>query len=132
MAWMGIMHNMNPESGGEGEYRGGKGIYLDYHILADDWWLTAMYSRSKYGPWGMNGGLEGSTNYIRIIRKDGQEQVLNTCTGLTLKQDDVIRVVTANGGGFGDPKNRPREKVLEDVKNGYISAECAREVYGVE
>ena len=123
---------LNPESGGEGEYRGGKGIYLDYHILADDWWLTAMYSRSKYGPWGMNGGLEGSTNYIRIIRKDGQEQVLNTCTGLTLKQDDVIRVVTANGGGFGDPKNRPREKVLEDVKNGYISAECAREVYGVE
>jgi N-methylhydantoinase B len=122
---------LNPEPGGEGEFRGGKGIYLDYHILADDWWLTAMYSRSRYGPWGLNGGNEGSTNYIRIIRKNGREEVLNTCTGLTLGKDDVIRIVTANGGGFGDPKKRPREKVREDVKNGYISPDQARDVYGL-
>ncbi len=122
---------LNPESGGEGEYRGGKGIYLDYHILADGWWLTAMYSRSSYGPWGLNGGNEGSTNYIRILRKDGREQVLNTCTGLTLGKDDVIRVVTANGGGYGDPRERDRAKVREDVKNDYISAKQAKDVYGM-
>lgn len=122
---------LNPEPGGEGEFRGGKGIYLDYRILKDDWWLTAMYSRSKYAPWGMSGGREGSFNYIRIIRGDGSEERLDTCAGLPLKKGDVIRVVTANGGGYGDPRQRRREKVVEDLKNGYISAEQARDVYGL-
>lgn len=122
---------LNPEPGGEGEFRGGKGIYLDYHILEDDWWLTAMYSRSKYGPWGMNGGRDGSTNYIRIIRKDGSEEVLNTCSALSVTKDDVIRVVTANGGGYGDPKKRDREMVKSDLKNDYITDEQARDVYGL-
>lgn len=123
---------LNPEPGGEGEFRGGKGIYLDYRIRRDGWWLTAMYSRSKYGPWGMNGGQPGSTNYIRVIRKDGREERLHTCTGLQLDKDDVIRVVTANGGGFGDPRKRPREKVREDIKNGYVTTDRAREIYGLQ
>lgn len=123
---------LNPEPGGEGQYRGGKGIYLDYHILEDNWWLTAMYSRSKYGPWGMRGGRDGSFNYIRVIRKDGREEVFDTCSGLTLNKDDVIRVVTANGGGYGNPKKRSRDKVREDLKNGYITKKQARDVYGLK
>jgi N-methylhydantoinase B len=125
-------YELNPESGGEGEFRGGKGIYLDYRIRSDNWWLTAMYSRSTYGPWGMRGGRNGSTNYLRVIRKDGSEERLNTCTGLKLNKDDIVRVVTANGGGFGDPHRRPNEKVLEDLRNGYITLQQARDVYGVQ
>lgn len=122
---------LNPEAGGEGEYRGGKGIYLDYRIREDNWWLTAMYSRSKYGPWGLNGGHNGSGNYIKVIRNDGSEEIHTTCSGLVVNKDDVIRVATANGGGVGDPRRRAREKVLEDLKNGYISREQAVNVYGL-
>ena len=43
----------------------------------------------------------------------------------------MIRVVTGNGGGFGDPKRRDPDLVRRDVRNGLISAERAREVYGV-
>ena len=43
----------------------------------------------------------------------------------------MIRVVTGNGGGFGDPKKRDPDRVRRDVRNGLISPERAQEVYGV-
>jgi hypothetical protein len=47
-----------------------------------------------------------------------------------LRHGDVIRIRTAHGGGFGDPRRRPREDVLDDVRNGYVSWAEARGVYG--
>ena len=123
---------LNDEPGGEGEFRGGKGIRLDYRIRGDDFWITAMYSRSKVAPWGLSGGRDGSCNYIRILRQDGSQATYSTCAVLPLKRDDVVRIVTANGGGYGDPRRRPRERVLADIKDGYISPEAASEIYGVE
>ena len=35
------------------------------------------------------------------------------------------------GGGFGDPLERPAERVLADVRSGYVSLEAARRDYGV-
>lgn len=52
--------------------------------------------------------------------------------GLALNKDDVIRIVTANGGGYGDPRNRDRDSVIQDLRNGYVSAAQARSVYGLE
>ncbi len=118
-------------SGGEGEYIGGKGIELDYRIVADGWWLTMAYTRSKHGPWGLQGGTSGSTNHVIVERATGEQERFSECTALTLGKDDLIKVYTANGGGYGDPKNRPREKVLEDIKNGYVTKDRAAEVYGV-
>ncbi len=121
---------LNEEQGGEGEYIGGKGINLDYRILRDDWWITMAYVRSKNGPWGLNGGLKGTTNYIKVLRKDGHEERFSSCTALPLSKGDVVQVVTANGGGYGSPESRPRAKVLADIKNGYITKKRADEIYG--
>jgi N-methylhydantoinase B len=122
---------LNTEPGGEGEFRGGKGIILDYHVRTDNTFLTAAYSRNKHKPWSLSGGGEGSANQIEIIRKDGTREKHAVVTGLLLNTDDVIRVYTANGGGFGDPAKRNREAIQDDIKNGYISPERAREVYGL-
>ena len=43
-----------------------------------------------------------------------------------------MRIHTGNGGGFGDPRKRSPQRVLEDVRNGFASAEQALEVYGLE
>jgi len=48
-----------------------------------------------------------------------------------LKKGDVVRFITGMGGGYGDPKKRDPQLVLEDVLDGYISPEVAREIYGV-
>jgi N-methylhydantoinase B len=51
---------------------------------------------------------------------------------VTLQPDDVIRVITATGGGFGAPRERSRGKGLEDLKNVFITIEQSREVYDLK
>ena len=123
---------LNDETGGEGEFRGGKGIVLDYRVRSDGCFFTCAYTRNKHKPWSLGGGKEGSSNYAEVIRKDGRREKYAVVTALTVNKDDVIRIHTASGGGYGSPKKRSRDKVLQDLKNGFISAEQAREVYGVK
>lgn len=119
------------EPGGEGRYRGGRGIRMDYRIRGDNGFLTAGYTRSRFPPWSLDGGREGSPNYVEVIRKDGSSERFSFVSGLTVNTDDVIRVVTGHGGGVGDPKQRDRSAVEEDIRNGLISREQARKVYGI-
>jgi N-methylhydantoinase B/oxoprolinase/acetone carboxylase alpha subunit len=122
---------LNLEPGGEGQFRGGMGIVLDYRVRSDGCFFTCAYTRNIHKPWALAGGNEGSPNYVEVIRKDGSREKHAVVTALKVNQDDVIRIFTAKGGGYGDPSKRSREKVLEDLKNGYITPEEAREVYGV-
>lgn len=122
---------LNDAPGGEGEHRGGKGIVLEYRVRADDTHLTCAYSRFKHRPWAIGGGLEGSPNYIEVVRRDGTSAVHAVATGLRLDEGDVIRVVTGNGGGYGDPLRRDPKAVADDLENGYVTPERAQEVYGV-
>lgn len=54
------------------------------------------------------------------------------CSRVRLRRGDVIRTMTGGGGGFGDPGERDPELVRTDVRDGHVSPEAAREVYGVE
>jgi N-methylhydantoinase B len=117
--------------GGEGEHRGGKGIVLDYRVRADGCFLTCAYTRNRHKPWPLHGGCEGSPNRVEVIRTDGTIEQHAVITALTVNEGDVIRIHTAAGGGYGDPRRRPRERVLEDVRDGYLTPERAREVYGL-
>jgi N-methylhydantoinase B len=52
--------------------------------------------------------------------------------GLTrLYPGDVVTMDAAGGGGYGDPLDREVEEVENDVLDGYVSFEAARESYGV-
>jgi N-methylhydantoinase B len=48
-----------------------------------------------------------------------------------MKRGDIIRMFTGGGGGYGDPFERPADEVLAEVRADYISADRAREDYGV-
>lgn len=122
---------LNLEPGGEGRHRGGRGIVMDYRVRGDNGFLTAGYTRSKFPAWALDGGREGSPNYVKVIRADGSTEEYSFVSGLTMNTGDVIRVITGNGGGLGDPRERDRALVEEDIRNGLITPERAREVYGV-
>jgi N-methylhydantoinase B len=117
------------EDGGAGEFRGGKGVVLDYQVTAEEAFLTYAASRTVSKPWGMNGGQEGSNNYAQILRHDGSTERYHMCTTVRAQKGEVIRLTTGTGGGFGDPAKRPREQVAMDIKNGYVTAEQARKYY---
>ncbi|MBM3677596.1 MAG: hydantoinase B/oxoprolinase family protein [Actinobacteria bacterium] len=121
---------LNPEPGGEGRFRGGKGITLDYRVRADGTFLTCAYSRNRHLPWPLAGGREGSANHIEVIRADGSRERHAVVTALPLGRGDVIRIYTANGAGYGDPAERDPAAVRADLEAGYLTAERAKEIYG--
>lgn len=121
----------NMEAGGAGRQRGGKGVVLDYRVTSDAAWLTYAATRTKSRPWSLNGGLEGSNNYARVLRRDGSVERYGMCTMVRAEKGEIIRLVTANGGGYGDPAERDASAVKKDVQDGYITSEQARADYGV-
>ena len=123
---------LNVSPGGEGKHMGGRGIILDYRVRANDGFLTAGYTRSKFPAWGLDGGNDGSPNYIEFIPREGEVQTFAAISGLTTKKDDVIRVYTGTGGGLGNPRDRDPDRVRKDLKNELITPEQAREVFGLE
>jgi N-methylhydantoinase B len=123
---------LNDAPGGEGERRGGRGIVLEYRVRSNGCFFTCAYTRNKHTPWPLEGGREGSPNYAEVIRTDGSVEEYAVVTALAVNQGDVIRIHTGNGGGYGDPRRRPRDLVLEDLRNGFVSDERARTVYGLD
>ena len=123
---------LSEEPGGEGEHRGGRGIVLDYRVRADGCFLTCAYTRSVHPPWAQAGGHDGSTNLVEVIRAAGGVERYAVVTALRVDRGDVIRIRTGNGAGHGEPRRRPRGRVLDDLQNGLVSPEVARDVYGVE
>jgi N-methylhydantoinase B len=117
------------EDGGHGQYRGGRGVVLDYEVLGEVASLTYAATRTVSRPWGLNGGGEGTHNYAEIIRTDGTRQRFSMCTLVPANRGDVIRLVTATGGGYGKPGDRSADAVAADVSDGYITAEQARQHY---
>jgi N-methylhydantoinase B len=123
--------SFHDEDGGAGFHRGGKGVRIDYRIKSDNAWLTVAYTRDKVPPWPLKGGQAGSPNHILIRRASGETERHAVTSGLTLNTDDVIQVMTGTGAGWGNPYERPVERVQEDLKNDYITAEMAEKDYGV-
>ena len=121
---------LNTASGGAGEYTGGRGLILEYRIRTENGFVTAGYTRSRIKPWSLEGGEEGSGNFIEVIKPEGKE-TYSFVSGLSVTTDDVIRVITSSGAGYGDPKQRSRDAVREDVKNGLVSEQDAREIYAL-
>jgi N-methylhydantoinase B len=123
---------LNPDPAGDGEYRGGRGIVLEYQLACDGGFMTCGYSRSKVLPWGLEGGGEGSPNYVEVVRQDGDCSRYSFVSSLPVNKGDVVRVVTGNGAGFGDPARRNPDAVRRDARNGFIGAERAKEIYGID
>jgi len=124
--------SFHDEDGGAGIHRGGKGVRIDYRIRSDNAWLTISYTRSKFPPWPLEGGCEGSPNYILIIRNDGSTERHSVVSGLTMNTDDIMQIMTGTGAGWGDPLKRDLDKLKDDIKNGYVTLEQANRYYDYE
>ena len=122
----------NMEGGGAGRFRGGRGVVLDYRVTSEEAFLTYAASRTESRPWGLAGGSRGSTNYAQIFRNDGRVERFGMCTTVRARKGELIRLTTANGGGYGDPGQRDREAIERDLRNGYITLEQAHQEYGLK
>jgi N-methylhydantoinase B len=115
-------------SDGPGRFRGGLGLRKDFRFDRPTT-FTVLADRTRHGPWGVEGGVEGKPAEYVLVR-GGVETRVGAKTTLELEPGDVVSIRTCGGGGYGPPRERDAELVAADVREGKVSAERAREVYG--
>jgi N-methylhydantoinase B len=118
-----------PDSGGAGRFRGGNGMRRDY-LLERDALVVKRGDRVRVRPRGIEGGLPGRAAAFVIDPDTPQERVAPASGTHHLPAGTTIRLETAGGGGFGEPRDRDQSRVSEDVAEGRISEAAARKVYG--
>ncbi|HWX47079.1 MAG TPA: hydantoinase B/oxoprolinase family protein [Roseomonas sp.] len=121
-----------PDSAGPGRYRGGLSAMMEFQVFAPDTVVTARNrNRSVFASWGVMGGRAGATS--RFLRNPGtpEELSLGNTDILRCEPGDIVRVVGAGAGGYGDPFTRDPALVLADVRSGFVSEAAARDAYGV-
>ncbi len=117
------------DSGGPGLHRGGLGQVVEMASRARAaWTVNANIDRVLNPAPGAAGGCEGWTGDFVAV---ATEERLPRKQLVRLSADDAVRLSFPGGGGYGDARARPVERVLADVVNGYVSPEAARERYGV-
>jgi len=120
------------EGAGAGRRRGGRGLVREYRILCDEALLTVAWGRHRFPPWGTAGGRDGSCNYVEVLSADGRSaQRFGKASRLPLRRGDLVRLVTGSGGGYGDPRERETELILDDLRNEIITRREAAETYGI-
>ena len=121
-----------PGSGGPGKYRGGLGLVMEFQVFSPGSLVTARNrDRTRFASWGVLGGKAGANSRFTRNPDTPETEELGNTDLVPCQPGDVIRLVGAGAGGYGDPLERPSARVLEDVRRGYVSLEQARDDYGV-
>jgi N-methylhydantoinase B len=116
-----------PDSGGPGEYRGGLGQIMEMsNGEPAPMIISATFDRIVHPARGSQGGHDGGAGSARL--KSGP--TLRGFGRQVIPADDHVVLETPGGGGLGDPQKRSREAVEHDVKNGLVTPQQARDVYG--
>jgi N-methylhydantoinase B len=144
------------DSGGAGRTRGGVGLsFAITPYRAKSMTLTTNtggVGSSAFSSEGLFGGYPVPLATIKLLKEtelkslfeSGQmpadldeipagatSLIAGKSNGTMLESGDVVEFTILGGGGYGDPLLRDPLLVATDVANGYVSAEVARETYGV-
>jgi N-methylhydantoinase B len=116
------------DSGGPGTSRGGLGQVMEVENRDPaPFAINANYDRIEYPARGREGGRDGTAGAFRlasggVLRGKGQQ---------TVPAGDRVVIEMPGGGGLGDPRRRPVERVVADVRAGLVSHDAAAHDYGV-
>jgi N-methylhydantoinase B len=122
---------LRQDSGGAGKFRGGLGVDITLRGLVPGRWNMLANGRDRFPPWGLRGGRPGGGSGHKVqLPGEADWASMNTSRHL-LQAGARVRTSTESGGGWGSPYDRDPAMVLEDVRQEYVSADAAREQYGV-
>jgi N-methylhydantoinase B len=128
-----LRHEYLPDSAGAGEWRGGLGVETVFTIGSDDTQLVTFGDGDFEPAFGLFGGGEGTLNFIRLTYPDGRTVVPKNKDLITgVPKGTVYHQQAGGGGGYGDPARRDRALLREEVKNGIVSPQVARDVYRLD
>ncbi|MBI3089204.1 MAG: hydantoinase B/oxoprolinase family protein [Candidatus Tectomicrobia bacterium] len=127
-----LKHEYLPDSAGAGEWRGGLGVETVVRLEGDETTIVVHGDGMREGAFGLFGGTAGAPNKLEVTSPDGGTR-RPRCKDLLerLPRGTILHQRQGGGGGYGDPRRRPAELVLQEARNGVISVRQAREQYGV-
>ena len=124
-------YELIPDSGGAGRSRGGLGVRRDIEFLDEHGALDTQFDKFKVAPFGLFGGGEGAKGRL-VLNPDGPEpkQLASKTVALELRRGDVVSMWTQGGGGYGAPGERRTAAIVQDLREGKLTGQAAREHYG--
>jgi len=127
-----LKHEYWPDSAGAGRWRGGLGVETAFKIGGEKTKVVTFGDGDVEPAFGLFGGRNGTLNKIELHYPDG---MVYKTTSKDLVEDvpegTILFQQAGGGGGYGLPYLRDPAKVAQEVKNGVISLERAKEDYGV-
>lgn len=115
-----------PDSGGPGKFRGGLGQRAVLQNLGDNPMSVYLASeRTQFPCFGVVGGHDGR---IGKVLKNGAAQFPKG--KIVLEKGECLALETPGGGGWGNPADRDRALVAEDLQLHLITPEAAANIYG--
>jgi N-methylhydantoinase B len=118
---------LRADSGGAGAFRGGLGQVMELSVRSDHpFALSGLYERIHCPAPGLNGGKPGAAGAIRTSAGSLRSKLRSD-----LPAGAELTLELPGGGGYGPPHERDADRVLDDVRQGYVSVERARTDYGV-
>jgi N-methylhydantoinase B len=121
-----------PDSGGPGKFRGGLGFVREYEVLDNDARFSLRSTKHSVAPKGIDGGSDGKPGMCTLNPGTDNARVIpSRYSDHVMHPGEVFSLDTPGGGGLGSPLAREPQRVLNDVRNGYVTQQRAREAYGV-
>ena len=103
------------KSAGQGEYRGGYGVEIDFHLRDGEAYLTLVADRATSGAHGVAGGHAGQAadHQFHVGGEYFRSKHLSKIDRLYIRQGDGVCLKTPGGGGFG--KKQDRDPALDEA-----------------
>ncbi|MGB7300338.1 MAG: hydantoinase B/oxoprolinase family protein [Burkholderiaceae bacterium] len=118
-----------PDSGGNGEFRGGLGLRRSFEVRSERANFTANLDRFSFPPYGLDGGESGAPGKLWVTFADRSRQDLpSKVNKLALATGDTITLQTAGGGGYGRLSQRSPDLLASDITDGYVSSDHANTI----
>ena len=125
-------YGLRPGSGGPGKWRGGTGLIFTMRIENEGSAVLGRgLERHVFRPYGLMSGRPGAPARVVLNLGRDDERELGKISMVEPKPGDTVTLMSAGGGGYGDPFERPVEAVLRDVRAGFVNVDEARDDYGV-
>lgn len=125
---------LDADSGGAGRSRGGLAMRRRIRVTAPDAKYSLLSDGAIVPAFGVLGGLSGKPLASWVEDTEGNSHAFDTpgkVGGHLVHENERVVLRSAGGGGYGDPLERPADRVAEDYRLGYISDAAVNDLYGV-
>lgn len=120
-----------PDTEGSGWRRGAPAARLRMTPVDTDLELMYLSDGTIYPPAGARGGGAGAAASQSLRLTDGSMRQLGVWGREIVRTGETLVSQCNGGGGYGDPLLREPERVLKDVREGFVTRSHAADVYGV-